>query len=45
MTDEGREIEPVILAIAELSMKSMPKIVFKDDGKIRNPADFLVRKA
>jgi DNA-binding HxlR family transcriptional regulator len=43
MTDEGREFEPVLLAVASFSMRNMPKVVFKD-GKPRNPVDFLILK-
>jgi DNA-binding HxlR family transcriptional regulator len=42
MTDLGKEFEPVLLAAASFSMKNMSKRVF-NDGKPRNPADFLAQ--
>ena len=38
LTDLGRAFEPVLLSAAAVSMKYMPKIVFKD-GKSRVPSE------
>ncbi len=38
LTDMGRGFEPILLSAASLSMKYMPKTVFKD-GMSRTPAD------